>query len=200
MTNKEKMRAGKLYRVDGELAAEMRRCAALVKEYNDADPCDGEGREALLRKILGSCGENVTVLPPLRCDYGKHVHMGGNVFINYDAVLLDVADIVIGDNVFIAPRFSAYTAGHPIDVEVRNEGLEFGLPITIEKNVWIGGGVTVCPGVTIGEGSVIGAGAVVTRDIPANVVAAGNPCRVIREITQEDYDYWHKLREEYLRT
>lgn len=121
--------------------------------------------------------------PPFRCDYGANITLGKNFYANFNCVVLDVAPVVIGDNVLFAPNVQIYTAGHPLDVKSRvEEGIEFGTPITIGNNVWLGGGVIVCPGVTIGDNSVIGAGSVVTKDVPANVVAAGNPCRVIRTL------------------
>lgn len=127
-------------------------------------------------------------MQPFHCDYGYNIEIGENFFANYNCVILDGAKVTFGDNVFIAPNCSFYTAGHPIDVLQRNQGLEYALPIKIGNNVWIGGNVTVLPGVTIGDNTVIGAGSLVNKDIPSNVVAAGNPCRVIREITENNQD------------
>ena len=164
-------------------------------EFNNTDPRDLNKLDELLRDILGKAGRNITILQPFRCDYGKNIEVGDNFFANYNFVVLDVAKVSIGNNVFIAPNVAIYTAGHPVHYEMRNTMLEYGIPVTIGDNCWIGGNVVICPGVSIGEGSVIGAGAVVTKDIPANVIAAGNPCRVIREITNEDKKYYFKNRE-----
>lgn len=167
-----------------------------VYEYNNYPTWDREtdGMDKGIRSILGSAGKNITVLPPFHCDYGFNIEVGDNFFANYNLTVLDVAKVTIGDNVFIAPNVSIYTAGHPIHYEARNTMYEYGISISIGSNCWIGGSVTICPGVHIGEGSVIGAGSVVTKDIPSNVIAAGNPCRVIREITDEDKKYYFKDR------
>ena len=132
---------------------------------------------------------------PFRCDYGKNIEVGNNFFANYNCVILDVAKVTIGENVMFAPNVSIYTAGHPIHPESRNSGYEYGIPVTIGNNVWVGGNVVITPGVTIGNNVVIGAGSVVTKDIPDNVIAVGNPCRVIREITEEDRKYYYKDKE-----
>lgn len=169
-----------------------------LADYNSFDfGCDDWATvlDAKIRRILGSAGENITILPPFRCDYGTNIKVGKNFFANYNFTVLDVASVTIGDNVFIAPNVSIYTAGHPVHPEARNSMFEYGLPVTIGDNCWIGGNVVICPDVTIGSGTVIGAGSVVTRDIPPNVVAAGNPCRVIREITDDDKHYYFKKRE-----
>ena len=131
------------------------------------------------------------------CDYGCHIHVGEDFYANYDCTIIDVCEVRIGDNVFLAPKVGIYTAGHPIDAGVRNSGLEFGAPVTIGDNVWIGGNAVINPGVTIGSNVVIGSGSVVTKDIPDNVIAVGNPCRVLREITREDRDYWEEKKREY---
>lgn len=165
-----------------------------VYEYNNYPTWDTDGMDKRIRSILGSAGKNITVLPPFHCDYGFNIEVGDNFFANYNLTVLDVAKVTVGDNVFIAPNVSIYTAGHPIHYEARNTMYEYGISISIGSNCWIGGSVTICPGVHIGEGSVIGAGSVVTKDIPSNVIAAGNPCRMIREITDEDKKYYFKDR------
>ena len=171
-TEKMKMKAGKLYdaNYDKELLAERAACADLTYELNQLRPSKG----------------NCTIVSPFFCDYGYHIEVGENFFANMNCVILDEAPVKFGDNVFVAPNCGFYTAGHPLDAERRNQGLEYARPITVGDDVWIGAGVSVLPGVTIGQGAVIGAGSVVNRDIPPRVLAAGNPCRVIREITEED--------------
>ncbi len=169
-----------------------------IYDYNNYDFSGSEWWERLgekARKILGKAGKNITILPPFHCDYGSNIEVGDNFFANYNFVVLDVAKVTIGDNVFIAPNVSIYTAGHPIHPKARNSMYEYGISVTVGSDCWIGGNVVICPGVTIGSGTVIGAGSVVTHDIPANVVAVGNPCRVIREITDEDVKYYFKKRE-----
>ena len=145
-----------------------------------------EERNELLRSLFGSVKGNFFIEPPFRCDYGCNIEIGENFYANYNLVILDCAKVTIGDNVLIGPNVGIYTAGHPLHFELRNEEWEFACPITIEDNVWIGGNVVLNPGVTVGRNSVVGSGSVVTKDIPANVVAAGNPCRVIRESTDAD--------------
>jgi acetyltransferase-like isoleucine patch superfamily enzyme len=154
-------------------------------EYNQTRPSDLAKREALLAQILGEVPENVEIVPPLWVDYGRHIKLGKNVFVNKDAYFMDGNRITIGDQAFIGPNCGFYTNTHPENIERRNQGLEKARPITIEKNTWIGANVTVLPGVTIGEGSVIGAGSVVTKDIPKNSLAVGSPCRVLRPIDPE---------------
>ena len=187
-TEKMKMKAGKLYdaNYDKELLAERAACADLTYELNQLRPSKVEERDALVRRILGKVKGNCTIVSPFFCDYGYHIEVGENFFANMNCVILDEAPVKFGDNVFVAPNCGFYTAGHPLDAERRNQGLEYARPITIGDDVWIGAGVSVLPGVTIGQGAVIGAGSVVNRDIPPRVLAAGNPCRVIREITEED--------------
>jgi len=166
---------------------EMRKTAKTVcYDYNHTRPGDDEARSALLASLLGQCSESIVIEPPFYCDYGKNIFVGKNFYANHNLVILDGATVTFGDNVFIAPGVGIHTAGHPIDAERRNKGLEFALPVTVGSNVWIGAAVTILPGVTIGDNTVIGAGSVVTRNIPANVVAVGNPCRVLRPITQQD--------------
>jgi maltose O-acetyltransferase len=171
------MLAGALYDAgDPELVAARERSEQLMRRYN------ADGDEAVLRELLGEVGKDVWVRPPFFCDYGWNISLGDNTFLNFNCVILDVVPVTIGKRVQIASAVQILTADHPLDVETRATGLESGRPIVIEDDVWIGGGAIVCPGVTIGRGSVIGAGSVVVRDIPAGVVAVGNPCRVLREI------------------
>lgn len=187
-TEKMKMKAGKLYdaNYDKELLAERAACADLTYELNLLRPSKTEERDALVRRILGRVKGNCTIISPFFCDYGYHIEVGENFFANMNCVILDEAPVRFGDNVFIAPNCGFYTAGHPLDAERRNRGLEYARPITVGNDVWIGAGVSVLPGVTIGDGAVIGAGSVVNRDIPPRVLAVGNPCRIVREITEED--------------
>lgn len=198
MTELERMLSGKLYIAqDEELYQKSLYAKKILQEFNTAKYDDFIYRKNLIKNLFSKTGENFIILPPLHCDYGCNISIGENFFANYDCIFLDVNKITIGDNVFLAPRVSLFTAGHPIDKDVRNEQLEYGYPITIGNDVWIGGNVTVNPGVTIGDNVVIGSGSVVTKDIPSNVVAAGNPCKVIRNITDLDKEYWNKQRELY---
>lgn len=196
MTQKERMLAGKLYMADDpELQADAQWRRYLLRRIREAD-YPGEVRP-LFRELLGHVGESFWIEPPFHCDYGKHIHIGEHFYANYDCVMLDVCDITIGDDVFLAPRVCIYTATHPIDAGVRNAELEYGKPVTIGSSVWIGGSTVINPGVTIGDNVVIGSGSVVTRDIPSGVVAVGNPCRVLRPITAEDKAYWESQAAEY---
>ncbi|MGN1415758.1 MAG: sugar O-acetyltransferase [Oscillospiraceae bacterium] len=164
-----------------------------IFDYNNT--WQPEKLSEMLKNILGKYGENCTILPPFRCDYGFNISVGENFFANYNLTVLDVGRVTIGDNVMMGPNVSIYTAGHPVHYEARNTMYEYGIAVTIGDNCWIGGNAVICPGVTIGSGSVIGAGSVVTRDIPDNVIAAGDPCRVIREITDADKKYYFRDRE-----
>lgn len=188
MTEKEKLQAGLLYdaNYNPELQAERDAAAELCYTFNTLRPAQRSEKDALLQKLLGKKGKNCTILPPFHCDYGSNIFCGDNFFANYGLVILDPAPVTFGDNVFIAPQCGFYGAGHPIDAERRNQGLEYAWPITVGSDVWFGGGVRVMPGVTIGSDVVIGSGSVVTRDIPSHCVAAGNPCRVLRPITEQD--------------
>ena len=183
MTEREKMLAGLGYcHRDEELVALHRRAQKLFRAYNKLDPEQGEEREHILRELFGSCGINPFVESDFRCDYGFNIHAGDNFFANYNCVMLDVNEIRIGNNVMFAPYVQLYTAYHPLDVATRISGIEYGAPIMIGDNVWIGGGAIVLPGVTIGNNAISGAGSVVTRDIPADTVAAGNPARVLKTL------------------
>ena len=167
---------------DPALIAERLECKELCRDYNDLRPRETEARDALLRKILVVAGTGLLIEQPLYCDYGYNIRVGDNFYANFNLVILDEAPVTLGDNVFIAPDCGFYTAGHPIEAAERNKGLEYARPITVGDNVWIGAGVTVLAGVTIGDNCVIGAGSVVVGDIPANCVAVGNPCKVIKTI------------------
>lgn len=192
MSQEERMLAGRLYIMKDELPAAQKRARRLVRAFNATTEEQTERREALLGELFGSWGKGGYVEPPFRCDYGSHIHIGEGFYANYDCIIIDVCPVHIGNNVFFGPRVGVYTAGHPIDAEVRNRLLEFGAPITIGDNVWVGGNALITPGVTIGDNTVIGAGSVVTKDIPANVIAVGNPCRVVRPITDKDREYWQE--------
>lgn len=188
MTEKEKARAGLLYNnnYDEQLIRERMECQAACQQYNQLSVLDLKGREAQLRSIVADIGESFCIEQPFRCDYGYNIHIGDHFYSNYNLVILDEADVTIGDNVFIAPDCGIYTAGHPIDYKLRNEGLEYAKPVTIGDNVWIGGGVKILPGSSIGSNVVIGAGSVVTGDIPSNVVAFGVPCQPVKKIEVRD--------------
>lgn len=182
-TEKEKMLAGELYQAFGEeLFGERQRAKAHCRRFNATTEDQVPEREAALREMLGSCGKNPFIEPSFRCDYGYNIHVGDNFYANYDLIILDVCEVRIGHNCMIAPRVSIFTAAHPLDAPTRISGWEFGKPITIGDNVWIGGHAVINPGVTIGNNVVIAAGAVVTRDVPDNVVVAGVPARVIRKL------------------
>ena len=201
MTDLELMNAGKLhYYDDEEINRLARRAAELVEKYNSVTANDDLTREAVLKELIGKIDGFCTVKPPFHCDYGKFIEIGEGTFINYDCIILDACTVKIGSHVLIGPRTCIYSAAHPTDAAVRISGYDISKPVTICDNVWLGGNVVVNPGVTIGEGSVIGSGSVVTKNIPPNVIAAGNPCRVIREITEEDKTFWESQRDEYIKS
>lgn len=189
MTEKEKAALGLLYNnnYDKELIEERLDCQTMCHKYNQLLPREMEKRQQLIRQILGDIGDGFQIESPFHCDFGYNIHIGKNFYANYNFVILDEAPVTIGDHVFIAPDCGLYTAGHPINATQRNEGLEYAKPITIGNHVWIGGGVKVMPGVTIGNNVVIGSGSIVTKDIPDGVIAAGNPCKIIREIDAKDW-------------
>lgn len=184
MTEREKMLAGLLYdaNADPQLLQERTICKDKCQQFNQLMPSQREAQNTLLRQLLGSVGEHFEILAPFWCDYGVNITIGNHFFANHNCVILDAGKVTFGENVFIGPNCGFYTAAHPLDAARRNQGLEYAQPITVGDNVWIGGGVQVMPGVTIGDNVVIGGGSVVTRDIPSGVVAAGNPCRVIRPV------------------
>lgn len=198
MTEKEKMLLGMYYKASDKDLTEARNTArSLSAEYNSTAPSEIERREDILKKLFKKCGKNIYIEPPFYCDYGSNITLGDNVYINFDCIILDVCNVSIGNNVFIAPRVSIFAATHPIDADIRNSMLEFGSPVHIGNSVWIGGNTVINPGVSIGDSSIIGSGSVVTKDIPPNVIACGNPCRVIRQISDEDKAVCHRLADEY---
>ena len=182
-TELEKMLAGELYDAsDRELAGMRERARDLCRLLNASPEADGNGRRSLFMSLFGTGGETVNVQPPFYCDYGVHIFLGRKVYFNFNCVILDVCRVTIGDYSMFGPAVQIYTAAHPMEAEARR-GREFGRPVTVGSDVWVGGGAILCPGVTVGSRSVIGAGSVVTRDIPEGVFAAGNPCRVIRQVS-----------------
>lgn len=193
MTQFERMMAQLPYYGDDEIRSIMMATRKLLHEYNTISPDKTERKTEILRTLLGKTGERVYIEPPFRCDYGCNIELGEGFYANYNLTILDCNKVKIGDNVLLAPNVTIAAAGHPIHPDSRKK-YEYGIPVTIGNNVWIGANVVICPGVTIGDGTVIGAGSVVTKDIPANVVAFGNPCRVHREITDEDRDFYYKDR------
>lgn len=198
MTEKEKMLSEQLYTAeDAQLQKESKNAKRVTRIFNNTTEEEGLYRIQLLKELFKKTGERLWIEPPFHCDYGCHISIGENFYANYDCIIIDVCEVEIGDNVFFAPRVGVYTAGHPIDAEIRNTGLEYGKKIKIGNSVWIGGNTVINPGVTIGDNVVIGSGSVVTKDIPSGVVAAGVPCKVIREITQEDKRYWQEQAEKY---
>ena len=181
-SEKAKMLAGELYHaLDPELAGERQRARELCQRLNQLPPGDADSRTRLLAELRGA-PTDVWLEPPFYCDYGRNIRVGTKVFFNFNCVVLDVMPVTIGSHTLFGPAVQIYTAMHPLDAGERRRGLEFAKPVTIGADVWVGGGAIICPGVTIGDGAVIGAGSVVTRDVPAGVVAAGNPCRVIRTV------------------
>lgn len=198
MKEKERMLQGKLYIAQGDaLTRDNKQSRKLTRLFNNTTEEQKEYRSQLLKELFKSTGEKLYIEPPFRCDYGCNISIGENFYANYDCIILDVCNVNIGNNVFFAPRVNIFTAGHPVDAEIRNEMLEFGKPVSIGNNVWVGGNTVINPGVTIGNNVVIGSGSVVTKDIPDNVIAVGNPCRVLREITDADREYWEKQKQEY---
>ena len=188
MTEKEKAAKGMIYdaNYDKTLVDERLYAKSILFEYNRLNPLNTDERKDILKKLLGKTGKEFIFEQPFYCDYGYNIEIGENFFSNMNFVILDGAKVIIGDNAFIAPNVGIYTAGHPLDAERRIQGLEYAYPITIGNNVWIGAGVSILPGVTIGDNTVIGAGSVVSKSIPSNVLAVGNPCKIIREITEVD--------------
>ena len=195
MTQKERMLSGLPYKawMDG-LSEERLENRKKIFRFNNLTPDSLEEKDKLIKEILGKTGQNIHIEAPFQCDYGYNIEVGENFFANYNFTVLDVGKVRIGANAQIAPNVSIYTAGHPVHPDSRNSGYEYGISITIGDNVWIGGNVCILPGVTIGSNVVIGAGSVVTKDIPDNVIAVGNPCRVVRTITEDDRDTYYRDR------
>ena len=195
MNAKERMKSGKIYFcTDEELAKEQLRRLDRLYDFNQTRPSEMPKRMALLKEILAEVGENCYVEPPLHANWGCHTHFGNNVYANFNLTLVDDTDIYVGDSVLFGPNVVVAVAGHPVDPELRRKVAQFNLPVHIGNNVWIGAGAIILPGITIGDNSVIGAGSVVTKDIPANVVAVGNPCRVLRESGEHDREYYWRDR------
>lgn len=178
---------GDLYNAyDPHLVEERKQCRLLLQKYNNTDPDETELRKNLLKSLLGNSGNNLEIEPPFFCDYGANISIGDKVYFNANCVILDGARVEIGNNVLIAPNVQIYTATHPLDWKIREKGLENSIPVTIGSHIWIGGGAIILPGVKIGDRSVIGAGSVVTKDVPPEVLVAGNPARIIRRLTRDN--------------
>lgn len=196
MNQKERMLAGLPYKawMDG-LSEERLNSRMKIHEFNHCLPSEVDKQQKLLREILGKTGKDFHIEAPFRCDYGYNIEVGENFYANFNCVILDVGKVTIGNNVMFAPNVAIYTAGHPIHPDSRNSGYEYGIAVSIGDNVWVGGNVVINPDVHIGNNVVIGSGSVVTKDIPDNSIAVGNPCRVVRQITEEDRKYYFKNRE-----
>lgn len=196
MTDYEKMHSGDIYNPsDDTIFEEQIKCLDRLYDFNLTRPTQMEKREKMLKEMLAEVGENCYIEPPFHSNWGgKNVHLGKNVYFNFNATMVDDTHIYIGDYTMLGPNVVIATAGHPILPELREKALQYNLPVHIGKNCWLGAGVIVLPGVTIGDNSVIGAGSVVTKDIPANVVAVGNPCKVLREINEHDREFYYKDR------
>lgn len=195
MTISEKMQNGDLYLPsDDALLERQRQCLEILYDFNTTRPSELQKRTEILRRLLAEIGNDCYIEPPLHANWGCHTHLGHHVYANFNLTLVDDGDIFIGNYVMFGPNVTLATAGHPIMPQLRQKGMQFNIPIRIGNNVWIGAGTIVLPGVTIGENTVIGAGSVVTKDIPANVVAVGNPCKILREIGERDNIYYYKDR------
>ncbi len=196
MNVKERMASGKIYFcTDEELMKEQTACLEILYDFNATRPTESDKRAAILKRLFAEVGENCYIEPPLHANWGKHTHFGNNVYANFNLTLVDDADIYVGDSVMFGPNVTVATAGHPVEPSLRRKVAQFNIPVKIGNNVWIGAGAVILPGITIGDDSVIGAGSVVTKDIPSGVVAAGNPCRILREIGERDRLYYYKNRE-----
>lgn len=184
MTEKEKMIKGDMYfSADETLIKERNRARRLTRAFNNTTEDELDKRSEILKELLGKTGENIYIEPTFRCDYGYNIYVGENFYANFDCLLLDICPIKIGNNAMLAPGVHIYTATHPLNPTERNSGYEYGKPVNIGDNVWIGGRAVICPGVTIGNNVVVAAGAVVTKDVPDNVVVGGNPAKIIKEIS-----------------
>lgn len=196
MKMKEKMHMGELYLPeDDEIVLEQRKCLEKLYDFNMTRPSELEKRENMLKDMFAEIGENCYIEPPFHANFGgKHVHFGKNVYANFNFTCVDDTDIFVGDFTMFGPNVTLATAGHPIMPELRKKAYQYNMPIHIGKNCWLGAGVVVLPGISMGDNSVIGAGSVVTKDVPPNVVAVGNPCRVLREINDRDGEFYFKDR------
>ena len=195
MNVRERMKNEKVFFYnDEELLKEQEECLDLLYDFNNTRPSQMEKRTEILKKLLAEVGKDCYVEPPLHANWGRYTHFGNNVYANFYLTLVDDPDIFIGDNVMIGPNVTIATAGHPINPELRLKAAQFNIPVYIGNNVWIGAGAIILPGIKIGENSVIGAGSVVTKNIPDNVVALGNPCKVLRKISERDKMYYYKDR------
>jgi len=192
-SEKAKMISGKPYKAFGdELLKERQYAKEQVFKFNSFRPNEITKRNEVLKKLLGKTKSTFFIEPPFRCDYGYNIEIGENFYSNYNLIILDCAKVIIGDNVLMGPNVSIYTAGHPLHYEKRNQEYEYAFPISIGNNVWIGGNVVINPGIIIGDNSVIGSGSVITKDIPSDVIAMGNPCKILREISEDDKLYYYK--------
>lgn len=193
---KEKMHTGELYFPnDGEILEEQALCLEKLYDFNATRPHELKKREAMLKNMFCEIGENCYIEPPFHANWGgKHIHFGNNVYVNFNFTAVDDSHIYIGDNTMLGPNVTLASAGHPICPPLRAKAYQFNMPVKIGKNCWLGAGVIVLPGVTVGDNTVIGAGSVVTKDIPSGVVAVGNPCRVLREIDERDFEYYFKSK------
>lgn len=193
---KERLHTGEIYLPgDDEILEEQFQCQEKLYDYNQTRPSEGEKRSKLLKEMFAEIGDGCYIEPPLHANWGGHfVHFGKNIYANFNLTLVDDTHIYVGDATMFGPNVTIATAGHPILPELREQAYQYNMPVRIGKNCWLGAGVIVMPGVTIGDNTVIGAGSIVTKDIPANVVAVGNPCRVMREIGEHDREYYFKER------
>lgn len=194
MNNIERRDKGMAYISDEAIFEQQKPARILTQKLNTVDRADFDTIKELVKELLGK-SEDAFINPPFYCDYGFNIEVGKNFFANYNCTILDVGKVIIGDNCQMAPNVAIYTAGHPVHPDSRNSMYEYGIPVTIGNNCWIGGNSVICPGVHIGDNVVIGAGSVVTKDIPSWSIAAGNPCKVIRKITDEDRKYYYKKNE-----
>ena len=196
MKDSEKMHNGMLYNPgDEEILREQTICQELLYDFNQTRPSQGEKRQELLKKMFAEIVENCYIEPPLHANFGgRHIHFGKNIYANYNLTVVDDTHVYVGDYTMFGPNVTIATAGHPIETGLRQKGYQYNIPVRIGKNCWIGAGVVLLPGVTVGDNTVIGAGSVVTRDIPANVVAVGNPCHILREIGEHDREYYFRDR------
>lgn len=196
MSMMDKLHSGELYLPnDDSIMEQQTKCLEKLYDFNQTRPSEMEKRTAMLKEMFGDIGENCYIEPPFHANWGgKHCHFGNNVYANFNLTCVDDTHIYVGDNTMFGPNVIVASAGHPIQPELRSQGYQYNMPVHIGKNCWIGAGAIIVPGITIGDNVVIGAGSVVTKDIPSNVVAVGNPCKVLREVSAHDYEYYFKDR------